>query len=178
MSTKVNVQPDGAPCTIMRDTIVFYHLHLTGPPPVAARVEAAETGAPRSRASRASGSRRRRRPRLLLRRGGAATTQRTSTLTGMNCIKIDLPKINSRRLFSREYDFPKTFSLTVNQFSGMTYLYTIHPWYSENEISSYSATDCSAVSKVALAETLRHGPPLRGRAARERLFRWQYSIYN
>ena len=34
-------------------------------------------------------------------------------------------KIYSRRLFSREYDFPKTFSLTENQFSGKTYFYTI-----------------------------------------------------
>ena len=33
--------------------------------------------------------------------------------------------IDSRRLFSREYDFPKTFSLTENQFSGKTYFYTI-----------------------------------------------------
>ena len=29
-------------------------------------------------------------------------------------------KIGSRRLFSREYDFPKTISLTENQFSGKT----------------------------------------------------------
>ena len=36
-------------------------------------------------------------------------------------------KINSRRLFSRECDFPKTFSLTEIQFSGKTYLYTIRP---------------------------------------------------
>ena len=34
-------------------------------------------------------------------------------------------KIDSRRLFLREYDFPKTFSLTENQFSGKTYFYTI-----------------------------------------------------
>ena len=34
-------------------------------------------------------------------------------------------KIDSRRLFSREYDFPKTFSLTENQFSGKTYLCTL-----------------------------------------------------
>ena len=34
-------------------------------------------------------------------------------------------KIDSQRLFSREYDFPKTFSLTENQFSRMTYFYTI-----------------------------------------------------
>ena len=33
-------------------------------------------------------------------------------------------KIDSRRLFSREYDFPKIFSLTENQFSGKTYFYT------------------------------------------------------
>ena len=38
-------------------------------------------------------------------------------------------KINSRRLFSREYDFPKTFSLTENQFSRKTYFYTIRPWW-------------------------------------------------
>ena len=37
-------------------------------------------------------------------------------------------KINSLRLFSRKYDFPKTFSLTENQFSGKTYFYTIRPW--------------------------------------------------
>ena len=36
-------------------------------------------------------------------------------------------KIDSQRLFTREEDFPKTFSLTENQFSGKTYLYTIHP---------------------------------------------------
>ena len=34
-------------------------------------------------------------------------------------------KIDYQRLFSREYDFPKTFSLTENQFSGKTYFYTI-----------------------------------------------------
>ena len=34
-------------------------------------------------------------------------------------------KIDSRRLFTREYDFLKTFSLTENQFSGKTYFYTI-----------------------------------------------------
>ena len=36
-------------------------------------------------------------------------------------------KIDPQRLFSREYDFPKTFSLTENQFSGKTYFYTIGP---------------------------------------------------
>ena len=34
-------------------------------------------------------------------------------------------KIDSQRLFSREYDFHKTFSLTENHFSGRTYFYTI-----------------------------------------------------
>ena len=34
-------------------------------------------------------------------------------------------KIDSQRLFSREHDFPKTFSLTENQFSRKTYFYTI-----------------------------------------------------
>ena len=34
-------------------------------------------------------------------------------------------KIDSRTLFSREWDFPMTFSLTENQFSGKTYLDTI-----------------------------------------------------
>ena len=34
-------------------------------------------------------------------------------------------KIDSRGLFSREYDFPKTFSLTENQFSQKTYFSTI-----------------------------------------------------
>ena len=34
-------------------------------------------------------------------------------------------RINSRRLFSREQDFTKTFSLTENQFSGKTHFYTI-----------------------------------------------------
>ena len=34
-------------------------------------------------------------------------------------------KIDSQRLFSREYDFQKTFSLTENQFSGKAYFYTI-----------------------------------------------------
>ena len=48
---------------------------------------------------------------------------------GGNCIKIGLPgKLILGRLFSREYDFPKTFSLTEKQFSGKTYFYTIHPW--------------------------------------------------
>ena len=37
-------------------------------------------------------------------------------------------KIDSKRLFSRECDFRKTFSLTENQFSGKTYFYTIPPW--------------------------------------------------
>ena len=36
-------------------------------------------------------------------------------------------KIDTRRLFSREHDFPKPISLTENQFSGRTYLYTICP---------------------------------------------------
>ena len=36
-------------------------------------------------------------------------------------------KIDFQRLFSREEDFPKTFSLTDNQFSGKTYFYTIRP---------------------------------------------------
>ena len=39
--------------------------------------------------------------------------------------------IDSRILFSREWDFGKTFSLTENQFSGKTYLYTIHPRFCE-----------------------------------------------
>ena len=34
-------------------------------------------------------------------------------------------KINSQRLFSIEWDFSKTFSLTEKQFSGKTYFYTI-----------------------------------------------------
>ena len=34
-------------------------------------------------------------------------------------------KIDTRRLFSREHDFPKPFSLTENQFSGKTYFYAI-----------------------------------------------------
>ena len=33
--------------------------------------------------------------------------------------------MDSQRLFSREKDFQKTFSLTENQFSGKTYFYTI-----------------------------------------------------
>ena len=33
-------------------------------------------------------------------------------------------KIDSQRLFSREYDFPKSFFLTENRFSGKTYFYT------------------------------------------------------
>ena len=36
-------------------------------------------------------------------------------------------KIDSQRLFTREEDFPKTFSLTENQFSGKTYFYSIGP---------------------------------------------------
>ena len=36
-------------------------------------------------------------------------------------------KINYGRLFSRAKYFPKTFSLTENQFSGKTYLHTIGP---------------------------------------------------
>ena len=39
-------------------------------------------------------------------------------------------KNDSKRLFSREYDFPKTFSLTENQFSRKNYSYQIHPWCS------------------------------------------------
>ena len=47
-------------------------------------------------------------------------------LSGMNCIKIGLPgKSILGDYFQREYDFPKTFSLTENQFSGKTYFYTI-----------------------------------------------------
>ena len=34
-------------------------------------------------------------------------------------------KIDYQRLFSGEYDFPKTFSLTENQFSRKTHFYTI-----------------------------------------------------
>ena len=34
-------------------------------------------------------------------------------------------KIDSRRLFTREYDVPKTFSLAENQFSGKTHFHTI-----------------------------------------------------
>ena len=37
-------------------------------------------------------------------------------------------KIDSQRLCSREQDFPKTFSLTDNQFFGKTHFYTIRPW--------------------------------------------------
>ena len=45
---------------------------------------------------------------------------------GRDCIKIGLPRrIDSRRLFSREYDFQKTFFRTENPFSGKTYFYTI-----------------------------------------------------
>ena len=44
-----------------------------------------------------------------------------------NCINRSFRKIDSQRLFSREWDFPKTLSLTENQFSGRTYFYTIHP---------------------------------------------------
>ena len=47
-------------------------------------------------------------------------------------------KIDSRKLFSREYEFPKTFSLTGNQFSRKTHFYTIafrstsrRPWRSQ-----------------------------------------------
>ena len=47
---------------------------------------------------------------------------------GGNCIKIGLPVKSILRDFSREYDFQKTFSLTVNKFSRKTYFYTIHPW--------------------------------------------------
>ena len=36
-------------------------------------------------------------------------------------------KIDSRRLLSREKDFPKTFSLTENQFSRKTYLIQLVP---------------------------------------------------
>ena len=36
-------------------------------------------------------------------------------------------KIYSQRQFSREYDFPKTLSLTENQFCGKTYFHTIPP---------------------------------------------------
>ena len=35
--------------------------------------------------------------------------------------------IDFRRLFSREYDFPKTFSLTENQFSGKAFFIQFIP---------------------------------------------------
>ena len=44
------------------------------------------------------------------------------------CNKRSPRKIDSQIVFSREYDFSKTFSLTENQFSRKTYFYTIHPW--------------------------------------------------
>ena len=43
-------------------------------------------------------------------------------------------KIDFQRLFSREYDFTKTFSLTENQFSGKTYFYTIASSYTFSSI--------------------------------------------
>ena len=45
-------------------------------------------------------------------------------------------KIDSLRIFTRERDFPKTFSLTENQFSGKTYFYTIGPWVSPADPTS------------------------------------------
>ena len=45
-------------------------------------------------------------------------------------------KIDSQRLFSREYVCGKTFSLTENQFSGKTYFYTIHPCRSPTGLPS------------------------------------------
>ena len=41
------------------------------------------------------------------------------------CKSRSSQKIDSQIIFSREYDFPKTFSLAENQFSGKTYFYTI-----------------------------------------------------
>ena len=48
---------------------------------------------------------------------------------GGNCIKIGLPgKSILGYYFQSNGTYPKTFSLTENQFSGKTYFYTIHPW--------------------------------------------------
>ena len=56
----------------------------------------------------------------------------TTCLTLINALNRDQlyknrssRKIYSRRLFSREYDFQKTFFRTENPFSGKTYFYTI-----------------------------------------------------
>ena len=57
-------------------------------------------------------------------------------------------KIDSRRLFSREWDFPKTFSLTENQFSGKTYFCTIRPC-SAADIAPKSPAITESVGEVS-----------------------------
>ena len=50
-------------------------------------------------------------------------------------------KMDSQILFSREYDFSKTVSLTEKQFCGKTHFYTIHPC----ALESASAISCAYV---------------------------------
>ena len=57
--------------------------------------------------------------------GGGAGSRSPETIRNELYKNRSSRKIDSHRLFSREYDFPKTFSLTENQFSGKTYFYTI-----------------------------------------------------
>ena len=71
--------------------------------------------------------------RLMMKMSGNACTSKT-----VNCAPVinfenrdelyknrSSRKADSWRLLSREYDFPKTFSLTENQLSQKTYFYTI-----------------------------------------------------
>ena len=55
-------------------------------------------------------------------------TNQCSFFSAEDAPKIGFPgKTDSRRTFSREYDFLKTYSLTDNQFSRKTYFYTVAP---------------------------------------------------
>ena len=71
-----------------------------------------------------------------------------------NCVKLHRSsrKIDSQRLFSREYEFPKTFSLTENQFFREDlFLYN----------SSLAALQRGELAAAAVAE-LAHGDPFVG----------------
>ena len=60
-------------------------------------------------------------------------------------------KIDSQRLFSREYDFPKIFSFIENQFSGKTYFYTIRPWPVDLVGRAQGAEDAEQLVDLAVA---------------------------
>ena len=106
----------------------------TRPAPPARRRRFPSPRSPRSRAPAASRWRRRPCGGPRARRCGSrwteicrARTRIASSLWRQLYKNRSSRKIDSRRLFSREYDFPKTFSLSKNPFSGKTYIYTIHP---------------------------------------------------